>query len=101
MRDWFEQYIIFYLLCAIVLYMLPKDCYRKYISFLIRMLLVVILFVPLLQKINSGFEEELLAGMQDVFTEQGMDDTEKIEEMRDKYVGQREENYREYSQEQE
>lgn len=100
---WIKNFLILYLFLTLILYLTPKDAYRKYLRFAVKMILLAALFLPILNKLNK--EENFFAlvekwnGLQQERNETV--DLEQLERIQDEYVQERSADYEKYFGEQE
>ncbi|MCI5740757.1 MAG: stage III sporulation protein AF [Lachnospiraceae bacterium] len=95
---WIKTFLILYFFLTMILYLVPKDAYQKYIRFAVKMILLVVLFLPLLNKLSS--EEyffqlvEKLEGFQQEKNETL--EIERLEKLQSAYVEERSGYYEEH-----
>lgn len=100
---WIKNFLILYLFLTLILYLTPKDTYRKYLRFAVKMILLVALFLPLLNKINEEESFFALVEKWSSFQQEKSEfvDVEKLKEMQKEYVLERSADYEKYFGEQE
>lgn len=87
---WIKNFLLLYFLLTLILYLVPKESYRKYMQFAAKMILMVVLFLPLLDKISS--EENFFALIEEMgnYREDEHEiQIEEWEELQDEYVKER------------
>lgn len=103
LTTWIKTFLILYFFLTIVLYLVPKESYQKYLRFAVKMILLVVLFLPILNKLNGesdffGLVEE----MEDFQQEKNEAlDMERIENLKNEYIEERSTYYEENFGEQE
>lgn len=95
--SWIKNFLLLYFLLTLILYLVPKESYRKYMRFAARMILMVVLFLPLLNRI-SGEENffELMEELGEYREDEHEIQIEEWEELQNEYVKERSGYYQEH-----
>lgn len=46
--EWLKTFLMLYFFLTLILYLVPKKSYQKYLQFAVKMILLVVVFLPLL-----------------------------------------------------
>lgn len=88
--EWLKTFLLLYFFLNLILYLVPKESYRKYLRFAIKTILLLVLFLPLLNRISSGEHFfSLMEEMEDYKQENDWMQTDGLEELQDGYVEER------------
>lgn len=92
--EWLKTFLLLYFFLTLILYLVPKESYRKYLKFAIKTILLLVLFLPLLNRINKGEDFfSLVEELEDYKQEKDWMQTDRLEELQDGYVKERSEYY--------
>lgn len=92
--EWLKTFLFLYFFLTLILYLVPKDSYRKYVRFAVKMIILVVLFLPLLNKIGRGDFFALVEELEDYRQEEDWMQTEGLEELQNGYVKERSSYYK-------
>jgi stage III sporulation protein AF len=93
--EWLKTFLLLYFFLTLVLYLVPKESYRKYLKFAIKTVLLLVLFLPLLNRIGKG--EELINLIKEIEAYRQEEDWQQQERMGDlqsEYIEERSEYYK-------
>lgn len=94
---WLKTFLMLYFFLTLILYLVPKESYRKYLQFAVKMILLVVVFLPLLNRINSGVDFFSLVEEFEAYKEEsGVPEMEELEGLQNGYVEERSEYYQEH-----
>ena len=54
--EWLKTFLMLYFFLTLILYLVPKKSYQKYLQFAVKMILLVVVFLPLLNRVSSGVD---------------------------------------------
>lgn len=95
--EWMKAFLILYFFLNLMLYLLPKESYRKYLRSAVKMILLMVLFLPLLKRLDSG--AGIFAVMEELESyqpDENWEETERWEELQDGYIKERSVYYETY-----
>ena len=78
--EWLKTFLMLYFFLTLILYLVPKKSYQKYLQFAVKMILLVVVFLPLLNRVSSGVDFfSLVEEFETYKAESGLTDMEGLE----------------------
>lgn len=95
--EWLKTFLMLYFFLTLILYLVPKKSYQKYLQFAVKMILLVVVFLPLLNRVSSGVDFfSLVEEFETYKAESGLTDMEGLEGLQNGYVEERSGYYQEH-----
>ena len=95
--EWLKTFLMLYFFLTLILYLVPKKSYQKYLQFAVKMILLVVVFLPLLNRVSSGVDFfSLVEEFETYKAESGLTDMEGVEGLQNGYVEERSGYYQEH-----
>ena len=54
--EWLKTFLMLYFFPTLILYLVPKKSYQKYLQFAVKMILLAVVFLPLLNRVSGGVD---------------------------------------------
>ena len=88
--EWLKTFLMLYFFLTLILYLVPKKSYQKYLQFAVKMILLVVVFLPLLNRVSSGVDFfSLVEEFETYKAESSLTDMEGLEGLQNGYVEER------------
>ena len=95
--EWLKTFLMLYFFLTLILYLVPKKSYQKYLQFAVKMILLVVVFLPLLNRVSSGVDFfSLVEEFETYKAESGLTDMEGLEGLQNGYFEERSGYYQEH-----
>ena len=90
--EWLKTFLMLYFFLTLILYLVPKKSYQKYLQFAVKMILLVVVF-----RVSSGVDFfSLVEEFETYKAESGLTDMEGLEGLQNGYVEERSGYYQEH-----
>ena len=92
--EWLKTFLMLYFFLTLILYLVPKKSYQKYLQFAVKMILLVVVF---LNRVSSGVDFfSLVEEFETYKAENSLTDMEGLEGLQNGYVEERSGYYQEH-----